>query len=160
MTPAAMIRAANLEELPTLRRFEQAIVAAERPFDPTLRDSGVCYYDIEAILRSPDARFAVAAVGQELVGCGFARIETAKPFLTHDRHAYLGLMYVEPRFRGRGINRQIIEDLKSWCLAQQIYELRLDVYAENLPAVRAYEKSGFAGQTLQMRLNIKPSGPA
>ncbi len=150
------IREARLDELPLLQRFEQAIVAAERPFDPTLRDTGVRYYDIDALLRSPDARFAVAETQGELIGCGFARIDAAKPFLNHDRHAYLGLMYVDPRHRGRGVNQQIIEDLKHWCRERRVYELKLDVYAGNLAAVRAYEKAGFSGLLLQMRVNIEP----
>jgi GNAT superfamily N-acetyltransferase len=116
----------------------------------------VRYYDIEAILHSADARFAVAESGRELIGCGFARIEPAKPFLNHDRHAYLGLMYVDPRHRGRGVNRRIIDDLKDWCRARQVYELKLDVYAGNHSAVHAYEKSGFEGLLLQMRVNIGP----
>jgi GNAT superfamily N-acetyltransferase len=155
---AILIRAARLEELSELQRFEQAIVSAERPYDPTLRNSGVRYYDIEAILRNPEARFAVAESANELIGCGFARIEAAKPFLDHDLHAYLGLMYVDPRHRGRGINRRIIDDLKDWCRARQVYELKLDVYAGNQAAVRAYEKAGFEGLLLQMRVNIGPRG--
>lgn len=33
-----------------LRRFEQAIVAAERPFDSTIRKGDVAYYDLDALL--------------------------------------------------------------------------------------------------------------
>lgn len=158
MMTGVLIRAARLEELPELQRFEQAIVNAERPFDPTLRPTGVRYYDIEAILRSPDALFAVAELDNELIGCGFARIEAAKPFLDHEHHAYLGLMYVDPRHRGRGVNQCIVEELKNWCRARQVYELKLDVYAGNQSAVRAYEKAGFEGLLLQMRVNIRPPG--
>ncbi len=150
------IRAATPEDLPTLLAFEQAIVAAEQPFDVTLRDADVHYYDIAAMLSAPDVRFLVAAAGAELVGCGFARIEAAKPYLKHARHAYLGLMYVKDSHRGRGINGRIIDGLKAWCCTRGIFELRLDVYAGNTAAVSAYQKAGFAGLLLEMRLELRP----
>ena len=150
------IRAATPEDLPTLLVFEQAIVAAEKPYDVTLRDAGVHYYDIAAMLTAPEVRFLVAQSGDELVGCGFVRIEPAKPYLKHPRHGYLGLMYVTDSHRGRGVNGRIIDALKAWCCARGIFELRLDVYAGNTQAVRAYQKAGFAGLLLEMRLELGP----
>ena len=152
----ALIRPARLEEIERLREFEQRIVAAERPFDPTLRETGVRYYDIPALLADPDSRFLVADVAGASVGCGFARIDAAKPYLRHARQAYLGLMYVDVKFRGQGINRQIVEELMQWCRSRQVQELRLDVYAHNRPAVRAYEKAGFEAHLLQMRVELAP----
>jgi GNAT superfamily N-acetyltransferase len=82
----------------------------------------------------------VAKIGSEIVGSGYARIETAKPHLNHENYAYLGFMYTDPRHRGKGVNAVIIEALKEWCRSQNITELRLDVYHDNPSAIRAYEK--------------------
>ena len=62
-------------------------------------------------------------------------------------------MYVKPEFRGRGISLQIIEELISWANAKEVYEIQLEVFADNLPAVKAYEKAGFEKFTVTMRLN-------
>ena len=117
------------------------------------------YYDIESLLKSEAARFVVAAAGAEIVACGFARIDAAKPYLRHAAHAYLGLMYVEPRHRGHAVNRAIIDELKQWCLARRVTELRLEVYHDNLAAIRAYEKAGFSKLLIEMRLEL-PAGDA
>jgi GNAT superfamily N-acetyltransferase len=149
-----LFRTATPSDIEALRRFEQGIVAAERPFDPTLRDGAIQYYDLEAMLVAVDVRFLVAERSGELIGCGFARIDAAKPYLRHRQQAYLGLMYVDPRYRGQSINRGIVERLKDWCRERGVTELRLEVYNDNRIAVAAYEKAGFAKHMVEMRLGL------
>ncbi|HEY4325617.1 MAG TPA: GNAT family N-acetyltransferase [Mucilaginibacter sp.] len=148
------VRTATLDDLETLLGFEQGIISAERPFDPTLKDEQISYYSTEQMITAPHIEVVVAEVGGELVGSGYARIEASKPYLKHQNHAFLGFMFVKPEYRGKGINQKIIEALKQWSLAQNITEMRLEVYDENLPAVRAYKKMGFSKHMVQMRLGI------
>lgn len=145
------IRPAALSDLPTLLEFEQGVVAAERPMDPTIKSGGVQYYDLPAMIAASHIQLLVAEYQGKLVGSGYARIETGRHYLRHAQHAYLGFMYVDPAFRGQGINTQIIERLRQWADSQGITELRLDVYTINTRAIRAYEKAGFIPHLLQMR---------
>ena len=150
-------RAATVRDIEALRRFEQGIVSAERAFDPTLKGGPIQYYDVEKMILAEHVRFVVAERGSELVGCGFARIDTAKPYLRHSHQAYLGLMYVDPTYRGQAINSGIIERLKEWCRTKGVAELRLEVYSDNLAAVAAYEKAGFSNHICEMRLRLEDS---
>lgn len=148
------IRKAKIDDLKQLLVFEQGIITAERPFDPTLKEEKIHYYDIEQMILSTQVEILVATFESEIIGSGYARIETAKPYLKHLNYAYLGFMYTHPDHRGKGINSKIIESLKDWCRSQNIVELRLDVYDENLSAVKAYEKVGFTKHLVNMRINI------
>ncbi len=96
----------------------------------------------------------VAEIETEVIGSGYARIEDSKPYLQHQKHAYLGFMYVHPEHRGKGINKKIIEALKQWGHSLNITELRLDVYNNNLGAIKAYEKVGFTKHMIQMRMGV------
>lgn len=147
-------RKATLNDLETLRRFEQGVISAERPFDPTLKKGHINYYDLEYMIDAPHIELIVAELNGELVGSGYARIEDAKHYLQHDQHSYLGFMYVEPQHRGKGINKIIIDALKKWSLSQNITELRLDVYHDNSPAIKAYEKVGFRKHMIEMRMGL------
>ena len=44
-------RKATLDDLPVLLRFEQGIIEAERPMDPTLKESHITYYDISLLIK-------------------------------------------------------------------------------------------------------------
>ena len=147
-----VLRKATPEDLPVLLTFEACIVETERPFDVTLKDDEIHYYDIAYMIAAPHVEVVVAVAGLEIVGSGYARIEDSKVYLKHPQHAFLGFMYVKPAYRGLGINQQIIGALKQWGIQQGITEFRLDVYHENDAAIKAYEKAGFAKLLVTMRM--------
>jgi GNAT superfamily N-acetyltransferase len=148
------IRKATLEDLDVLLRFEQGVIQAERPFDSTIKNDPVRYYDIQAMIQASHVQLVVAEINHIVVGCGYARIENARPFLKHALHAYLGFMYVEPLYRGKGVNSKIIEALKQWAITRNITEMSLEVYYGNDPAIRAYEKVGFTRHMIAMRMGL------
>ncbi len=149
-----VIREATLTDLPTLLEFEQGVIKAERPFDAGLKFDPINYYDIERLITSPDIRLAVAEIDDGLVGCGYARIESAKPYLKYSRQSYLGFVFVLPEHRGKGANQLILDDLYRWTLSREVTEVRLEVYPDNTGAIRAYQKAGFAPYILQMHASI------
>ncbi|MEO7306940.1 MAG: GNAT family N-acetyltransferase [Ferruginibacter sp.] len=149
-----MIRKATLADLEILLSFEQGVINTERPFDITLKTGHTNYYDIEKMITATDIELLVAEQDHELVGCGYARIEYAKPYLQYQQHAYLGFMYVKPEHRGKGVNKMIIDALGKWSASQDITELRLDVYQPNESAIKAYERSGFVKHMVHMRKGL------
>ena len=159
------VRPATTADLPTLLRFEQGVISAERPMDPTIQDGPIHYYDLNAMLTSPHIHLVVAEFNDganpgldpghpTLIGSGYARIDPSRHYLKHTHHAYCGFMYVDPVYRGKGVNQLIIDALKSWAHTQGLTELRLDVYPTNGAAIRAYEKAGFTPYLINMRLGI------
>ncbi|MBB6112454.1 Ribosomal protein S18 acetylase RimI [Mucilaginibacter lappiensis] len=148
------IRKAELKDLDVLFEFKQALVEAERPFDPTLKPGPLYYYNIPELIEAAGARMMVAEIDSKLIGCGYAHIVDSKPYLKHQQHTHLGFMYVMPEHRGKGVNKLIIHALKQWSKQQGITEIRLEVYAFNTAALKAYEKVGFAPHMLTMRLGL------
>jgi len=148
------IRPAKEEEIEILLEFEKGIIEAERPFDSTLKDEDIHFYDLLGLVRSTESEVVVAEIDGQLVGSGYAQIRKADLFLKHTHFAYLGFMYVKPAFRGIGINQSLLEALISWVKAKGISEIRLDVYDENIVAKNAYLKAGFKPIMLTMRRSI------
>ena len=149
------IRRANLDDLDFLLAFEQAMIEAERPFDETIRSGNdVHYYDLEGLISSPNAEVLVAELDSEIIGSGYARLEKAESYLKHDKHSYLGFMYVVPEHRGKGVNKIIVEALENWSRSMGVTEMQLEVYAENIAARKAYEKSGYDELILTMRKSL------
>ncbi len=147
-------RPATAADLPILLEFEQGIVSTERPFNPTLKAEGVIYYDIAALIDQPDAEVIVGIIDEQIITSGYALIKQASSYVQHDTYALLGFMYVDPTVRGKGINKLLMEQLMNWAKVQQVFEIRLFVYSENRPAIRAYEKAGFKELMTEMRLDL------
>ena len=148
------IRKGTIDDLGQLLIFEQDLIKFERVFDPTIKPDPVNYYDLKTMLTAPHIEVAIAEINNKIVGSGYARIDKSKPFLKHSNHAYLGFMYVLPGYRGKGINKLIMEHLENWAKAQNINEFRLEVYYDNISAIKAYEKIGFSRYSLEMRFNL------
>ncbi len=154
-----LIRKAQTKDIPVLLQFEQGVINAERPFDPTLKGDPNRYYDIEAMIAASHIELLVAESAGEVIASGYARIDRSDPFLRHEQHAYLGFMYVEPTHRGKGVNKMIVDALEQWALSKSITEMRLEVYVPNTAAIAAYEKVGFTKHMIEMRKAIARTLP-
>ncbi len=148
------IRSAQEVEINILLEFEKGIIEAERPHDSTLKEGEIHYYDLIELIKSDEAEVVVATVNDELVGSGYAKILTAKPYQKHTYFAYLGFMFVKPEFRGKGINKMILAVLTNWAKSKGISEIRLEVYDDNFIAKKAYLKAGFTPNLLEMRIEV------
>lgn len=148
------IREAIESDLATLMQFEQALIQAERPFDPTIRTGHLHYYDLKEFIANKETMVAVAEVEGQIVSSGFVITKTARSYLDHKQYAYLGFMYTLPEYRGKGINGKIVEELTKWAQSKKLKEVRLTVYQDNGPAIAAYEKVGFKKHIIEMRMSL------
>ncbi len=147
-------RSATFADLPTLREFEQGVIAAERPFNANLKDDPIQYYDLESMLESADYEILVAETEDKIVASGYARLSESKEFFRHSLYVYLGFMFVLPDYRGHGISGELMQEMLAWGKAQGADEAKLDVYALNEAAIRAYEKAGFRPLLVNMTKNL------
>jgi RimJ/RimL family protein N-acetyltransferase len=155
MGKAIKVRLAKIEELEKLLEFEQGIVTAERPFNPTLKAGEIHYYNLAELIESPLAAVYVAELSGEIIASGYVLEKQAEDYLQHEKYAHLGFMYVVPEHRGKGINQLILDALMDWARRRGLTEFRLKVYSENAAAIGAYRKAGFEPHLLEMRLNIE-----
>lgn len=150
----ALVRPATRDDLPILKAFEQGIIAAERPYDYTLKPDPISYYDIGELIDSADAEVAVVELDGEIVASGYAQKKSSRHYLRDEYHAFLGFMFVRPEARGQGLNQLLMDYLLAWARANDLPEVHLTVYPGNEPAIRAYEKAGFTPYLSEMRLNL------
>ena len=153
-----IVRKATKEDLPILDTFMDALVDAERPMDVTIKDGKVIYYNLEDFISEDNSILYVVELNKELVASGYAKIKPDRSYLKHEKHAYLGFMFVPEKHRGNGYNKLIIDALLTWSKTKNISEIRLDVYDSNPSAIRAYEKVGFKKHMIKMRMNLNDLG--
>ena len=149
-------RSARIEDLAILQDMEQAVINAERPFNQDIKQGLQRYYNLEALIRNKSSNLLVAESYNDktptIIASGYADIRESKSYLKHERHSYLGFMYVAPDQRGSGVIQTLINRLKTWSIEQGVNDFYLDVYAHNTAAIRAYEKLGFQASMIEMKL--------
>ncbi len=147
-------RTAEPNDLPILLSFEQGIITAERPFDPTLDKDPLHYYDLGKYIEAEDVEIILATHKNEIVGSCYVKKAKAKAYVDHEFYAYLGFVFVQPDFRGQGISGNLVNKAKEWALANDLNELRLEVYEENTAAIRSYQKAGLKKHMVEMRIGL------
>ena len=149
-----IVRIATLDDLPILLEFEQGVIEAERPMDPTIKAAPIHYYNIPELINSDQSEVFVSEINGEIIASGYAKIKPDRHYLKHQNQGYLGFMFVKEDHRGKGINQMILNALINWCKGKEIIEIRLDVYDSNENALKAYKKAGFKNHMIQMRMDI------
>ncbi|KGL62601.1 GNAT family N-acetyltransferase [Polaribacter sp. Hel1_85] len=148
------LRIANIDDLQILLAFEQGVVEAEKPLDPFLGKGHLNYYNIPELIAAEHIHFLVAVSKNEVVACGYLRIDNSKIYQKNPQYGYIGFMFVKPSFRGQKISNLILDSLKKWAKEKALKELRLDVYNNNIGAIKVYERFGFAKSLVNMRMDI------
>lgn len=149
------IRKATTEDLSILYEFEQGVLHAERPMDKTLKASKTFYYDIPNLISDQTAELVIAEINGVITGCGYARIKQARDCFQFDQFSYLGFMFTKEDYRGKGVNKTIMNYLYDWSISKGIYEIRLEVYPSNNAAIKAYEKVGMQATMNTMRIDLR-----
>ncbi|MFD2166371.1 GNAT family N-acetyltransferase [Thalassotalea euphylliae] len=147
-------RLATFDDLPTLLAFEQGVISAERPLADNLRSGDITYYDLPALIEQNNSHLIIVESNGKPVGSGYMKILPSPKHHKYDNHGYIGFMYVDPDYRGRGLSKTIIDELCHWGKSQGVIEVILEVYDKNVQAIRAYEKSGFKKSLVSMRVEI------
>ncbi|MBQ0736412.1 GNAT family N-acetyltransferase [Aquimarina celericrescens] len=151
-----IVRPANIEDLPTLLDFEQKIIEAERPMDPTLiQDKKISYYSVSDYIQSDHTEVVVAEINGEIAGSGYGQVRDRLDYFKQKQLGYIGFMYVKEEHRGKGVSQAIIKYLCNWFESKDLEEIRLTVYEKNPRAIRAYEKAGFEKHLIEMRFNLE-----
>lgn len=105
--------------------------------------------DAEAGIR--EGCLYVAIFGNKIVGSVILRHEPEPAYLTvkwlrdldYDEVFVIYTFTVHPDYLGKGIGREILSFISKLGSQSNMKSLRLDVYENNLPAIRLYEKCGF-----------------
>lgn len=91
---------------------------------------------LEPELFNPLSLWLVAVEGTQVIGyVGSQAVLDAADMMN---------LAVHPQYRRQGIAEKLVSALESQLDGEKVYSLALEVRASNLPAIRLYEKLGFA----------------
>ncbi|HBA34559.1 MAG TPA: GNAT family N-acetyltransferase [Gammaproteobacteria bacterium] len=147
-----ILREALSADLPRLLELEQCVIEFERPLNSSLKSGNTFYYDLPNMISDDRTHLIVVEDCGNIIGTGYAQIRNSKECLVHEKHAYIGFMFVSPNHRGQGFAQKILDQLIEWSKGEGVKDIYLDVYAQNESAIKSYHKAGFKPCLLEMKL--------
>lgn len=107
-------------------------------------------------LEKEDHVYVVAAADggeEELAGMVEASVVSPCAVFRPKSVVHVHSLQVQPRYRGQGIGRRLLEEALDWGRGRGCVEAELNVLAKN-PAHKLYESEGFEVSELRMRLEL------
>ncbi len=135
------LQATLQESFPEQTNWDHLEITLDRLFDPP---NTPCWW----ILQEETA---------EAVGCVWAGVSTDQA--THQRVAYIFLLWVHPHHRRRGLGKALIQQVEQWGSRQQLAAITLQVYRHNQAALRLYQQANFTVQGYWLHKPLTPPLP-
>jgi len=155
MNDQVKIRRATKDDLDLLVEFGEELYLVEREFELEMaysKEESKERYRRQLV--NPEAVFLVAEVEGKLVGYVYAHNERAEGVRGGRVVCEMEVVYVEPKYRGRGVAGRLVEECKKWAGSKGVWRMEAVVFEENEASKRALGKMGFEVNSLTYKLDL------
>ena len=109
---------------------------------------------IVELIRKDDRLYLLAQTGSRSIGFLEGNINNAPAVFALKTSFHLGVVYVVPKYRQRGIATALIQEALGWASEQGCREADLNVLFNNAEANKLYKKLGFKVFQYALRMNL------
>jgi GNAT superfamily N-acetyltransferase len=79
---------------------------------------------------------------------GYVFSSTRKDYFTHERHAHVEVLAVDPSAQGQGVGKALMQAAETWARDRGYRRITLNVFAQNDRARQFYEQLGYQPETI------------
>ena len=149
------IRFAQIQDVPGILSLLRQVGKVHRDLRPDLFRDGAQKYsasEVMALLEDSDSPVFVAAAGGKVLGYCFCQVQRIEkdPVMTDRESLYIDDLCVDETCRGQHIGQQLYETVCKYARQRKCYNVTLNVYADNVSALKFYEKCGLKKQKIGM----------
>ena len=155
-----IIRRAETKDKARLGELLSQVLLVHHNARPDLFKSGAKKYtdaELDAILADATRPIFVAESDGEVLGYAFCIFIQHKDnnILTDVKTLYIDDLCVDENIRGKGIGRSLYNYVVEYAKECECYNVTLNVWADNKPALAFYESIGLHKQKIGMELILK-----
>lgn len=152
------IRKATGKDVPRIIEFWKSLIACHRKnfwrgqelFRYKKNSVSLVRKYLTKLLRARNGRLFVADMDGKIAGYAEVTIKKLPAIFVHDREAHIGIVFVEERYRRKGIGTRLLKEAERWAKDKGVFSLALTVFDKNKPALLAYKKFGFREHHMKM----------
>src|SRR3989344_3352339 len=111
--------------------------------------------EIKKIISSKNNYLVISKLDKILVGCGLAKIEKASKWNKYNKQGYLGMLYIDKKYRRKGIAIALQNNRINWLHSKGIKYLTCTVLSHNTPIINLLNKQVFNPHSIIMYKELK-----
>lgn len=149
------IRFAQIQDVPGILKLLRQVGKVHHDIRPDLFREGAQKYSasgVMAMLEDFATPIFVAVEADQVLGYCFCQVQQVEkdPVLADCLTLYIDDLCVDEACRGQNIGRSLYETACKYARQRKCYNVTLNVYADNLSALKFYEKLGLKKQKIGM----------
>ena len=152
------IKRAKEEDVKTLLEFSKKLNEFERRFYGNYKSfeevKDFVRRFFEKGLKREKSIFLIAKIKGKAIGMAYGWEVKPLPFFKERRMGYIGEIWVEEKFRRKGVGKKLMEKMLEWFKERGIKWVRADVLSNNKEAIEFYKKLGFREFNKEMEIWI------
>ena len=152
-----IIRKANIDDLKYVQELNYKLFDLEyNNFDPALNmeqtfsEKGEKYF--KELIKN--GTVWIAEDNNKLIGYLAGSI-IGKPSCTIKTLAELDNFYIDEQYRRKGIGKKLVEELKKYCILQDIEEMKVTANYKNINAREFYKNNGFDDFEITYKMKLQ-----
>ncbi len=153
------IRSAVIDDLKIIQELNQKLCTKERnEYDNTI-NSG---YPLTAVgeknyrnrIKDKDSLSLVAESNNEVIGYVVCGINDAEEHRIIKNVCELEDVWVDEKFRGKGIGREFMKQFEEWCRSKNVNKLKIVASVQNTKVIKLYKEEGYKELDLVLEKDI------
>ena len=151
------IEIACLNDLPHIKGLYEILFSSmaelqQEYFQAAMQDDNF----IKSIIDSDKDDILIAKEKNQIMGFALVQEQTTPPYhcFVFHRYAYLMDIVVDPAYRGKGVGKALLQEVKDWAKNRELEYIELNVLTQNRRAIEIYEKTGYEECSKVMRMKI------
>ena len=140
-------------------KLQKEMIKDELKFGKSLEKKNPISYTpkkIKDLIKSPNSYLFIAEVNSKPIGCCFAEImKMAKNWYKYKKMGYLGMLYVDKKFRRKGIAKKLNKERIRWLKSKGIKACFNKVLSKNKYSLKFEKQEGFKPYIIRLYKEIK-----
>ncbi len=147
------IRRATIDDFEKVLPIKLESKEEERKYNPGLEPIKKVIENYKGYLRNDiesEWRAVFIAEDKEVIGIIVAKVYRTLIVAGYERRGYLTNLYVKPKFRRKGIGKELFNTAVAWLKKKKAKGVTLEIHSANKDKVNFYHKFGFKDFTIKM----------
>lgn len=123
-------------------------------FTPSKEVYNVYKKFLTGCVHAKNRHLLVAKDSGKIIGYAIGEIGTRPPGFKIRKLGFISDVYVEEKYRRRGITKQFLIELKKWFKEKKLNYVELTVHVKNDVGMKVWSKYGFKGYIIKKRVAI------
>lgn len=150
-----IIRKAKKEDIESIHKLDEESTKYHKKFDRDFYTISEKWWKIKKdsqinAIKSPTNLILVAEIDDKVVGYIWGYVE----IIMKHKIGKIQELIVTSKQRGKGIGKELIKRMLDFFKEKKCIISEIEVFVENLPTIKVYEKAGFKKKEYKMRLKL------